>query len=491
LGAALIGSGALLSWQAPQWIARLVYAAEAGRAAVAREQLGAARDFSEAFQAVAEALRPSVVSIASVTRIRPRNLRDPRGRDLPEEFRRFFGDEDMLDRFQFGIPDQGLEQRGQGSGVIVSADGYVLTNNHVVRNADEVDVHLSDERSFRAKVVGTDPKTDVAVLKIEATGLVPAVWGNSDGVKVGEWVLAVGSPFGLDQTVTAGIISAKGRERMGLAEYEDFMQTDAAINPGNSGGPLVNLKGEVIGINTAIASQSGGFMGVGFAIPSNMARSVMQRIIDNGRVIRGWLGALIQDLNEDLSRSFGFTGKSGVLIGDVVPDSPAAKGGLQSGDIVTKLNGREMTGASQLRNAVADTAPGTEVSLDVFRGGQSTALKIRVGELPDDTSAIGQPGGGESSSNELGMAVRPLTEELAGQLGVETTQGVVIANVAAGGAAAEAGLRPGDVVVSVGDTRIRNLVDYREAISKAKLAEGIRLQFLREGTRRFVVLRAR
>ena len=261
--------------------------------------------------------------------------------------------------------------------MIVTSDGFILTNNHVVRGADEVTVTLMDNRDFRAKIVGTDAKTDLAVLKIEAKDLTPARIGNSDNMKVGEWVLAVGCPFGLEQTVTAGIISARGRV-MGIIEggYEDFLQTDAAINPGNSGGPLVNLQGEVIGINSAIESRNGGNMGIGFAIPTNLARSVMDALIKDGKVVRGWLGASIQPLDEGLAESFGYKSNQGVLIGSVLPNSPAEKAGLKDGDIVSELNGRQVDTVTQLRNGIAALAPKSKADLMVHRNGKAQHMQI-------------------------------------------------------------------------------------------------------------------
>ncbi len=348
---------------------------------------------------------------------------------------------------------------------------------------------LSDRRTISAKVVGTDPKTDVAVVKVAADDLVPAPLGDSDAAEVGEWVLAVGSPFGLDQTVTAGIISAKGRQ-MDIADYEDFIQTDAAINPGNSGGPLVNLKGQVIGINTAIASRTGGNNGVGFAIPSNLASSIRDAIVKHGRVQRGRLGALIQDLNEDLAKSFNYDSNKGVLVGDVLDDSPAKKAGLKSGDIVIEFNGKEMEDANQLRMAVAATAPGTGSDLTIVRDGKRQTLKITTDELTDETAKTGPRGAAEESSADFGLTVQTLTPELADQLGYEQNQlGAVITNVDPTSIAARVGLQPRDLVVDVDGKAIRNIRDFREAMSKADTAQGVRLQVMRDGNRRFVFLK--
>jgi serine protease Do len=415
----------------PAWLAQLTYAVEAGQARVAQEQLAVANDLSEAFRDVAKAMRPSVVSISSTRRMEPRM--NPENR-IPNELRGFL-DEDIFERFfEFQIPESGLAQRGLGSGVIVSEDGYVLTNNHVVGDADDVDVTLSDGRQFRAETVGADKATDIAVLKIDASDLVPAKLGKSAALEVGEWVLAMGSPFGLDHTVTAGIISATGRANMGITDYEDFIQTDAAINPGNSGGPLVNLHGEVIGINTAIASRTQGYMGVGFAIPSEMAGHVMRGIIDKGFVTRGWLGAAIRDLSEALAESFEYDSTDGVLIDDVVAESPADKAGLKAGDIVTSFNGQTVESANELRNAVAATAPGSEVNLDIVRRGERKTLTVNVAQLNEDKLAAAT--GGRESSNNLGMTVEDLTPSRASQLGINDVQGVVVTEIESNGMAA-------------------------------------------------------
>ncbi len=479
--------GGLLAWQWPNLVAKVTYAIERGQAQAAQETLATAADLSEAFRQVAKALRPSVVSITSVQRAqqvpRPRDF----GPNLSPEFRRFFGDDEFFDRFfDFPLPQP---QEGLGSGVIVSQDGYILTNYHVVDRADQVTVHLSDGRQLTAKIVGTDRPTDLAVLKVEAGDLHPARLGDSAQMQVGDWVLAIGSPFGLDQTVTAGIVSATGRARLGITDYEDFLQTDAAINPGNSGGPLVNLRGEVIGINTAIASRSGGYQGVGFAIPSNIARFVLDSIINKGGVNRGYLGAMIQDLTPELAQSFNYPSTDGVLIGDVLPDGPAAKAGLQSGDIVISYNGKKVKTATELRLAVAGTAPGSRVKLEVFRDGKERTIEVTIAKL--DEKQLASAAGQDSHSDELGLTVANITPQLAEQYNLSTEQqGVVITDVDPTSLAARVGLRPGDVIVQVGNRSTRNLRDYQEAIKSVNLREGIRLQVMREGTRRFVFLRA-
>jgi serine protease Do len=447
-----------------------------------------AQDLSVAFREVAKTIRPSVVSISSVTRAESGGAGGAGGgAGLPPELRQFFGDEEFERFFEFRGPrDQ--EQRGLGSGVVVSADGYVLTNFHVVGEADQVDVRLSDGREFRAKIVGGDKSTDIAVLKIDANNLSPARLGDSDALEAGEWVLAMGSPFGLNQTLTAGIISATGRKNVGITDYEDFVQTDAAINPGNSGGPLVNLKGEVIGINTAIASRSGGSMGVGFAIPSNMARQIMDEILQNGKVVRGYLGAMIQDLNADLAQSFGYDSTEGVLIGDVAPGGPGQQAGLKAGDIVASYNGKPLKDANDLRNRVAATDPGSQATLEVFRDGRKQRLAVEIGTL-DSQAAAAAPRGEDPVV--LGLAVQDLTPELAAQIGVEADlRGAVVTKVEPGSLAADAGLRPGDMVVAVGDVAVGTAAEFRAAVKSRDAKQGLRLQVLREGLKRFVFLKA-
>ena len=464
------------AWLLPQGVQADRQPGDGNTIQVVRTQLAKVEDLSTAFHRVAVAVRPSVVSIRTV-----RHLQEaaevPRP-EIPEEFRRFF-DEEWFDHF-FRMPrmPREFQARGQGSGVIVSSDGYILTNNHVVRGADRLEVKLADGRKFQARVVGTDPRTDLAVLKIDATGLIAARLGNSDKTKVGEWVLAIGSPFGLDLTVTAGIISAKGRSNIGVADYEDFLQTDAAINPGNSGGPLVNMRGEVIGITTAIRSGSGVNSGVGFAIPSNMARRVMDSLIRTGRVDRGWLGVGIQDLTEQLARSFGYDKTKGVVISQVMPGGPADKAGFQVGDIILRFNGKLVEDAHQLRHLVADTQIGARVPVVVFRKGREHTLHVKIGRMPSP-EALASSGSGPQpqpspAQEQLGLHVQQLTPELARRLGHnEDVQGVVV--VRATGVARLAGLRPGDVILAVGDQRVKTPDQFYRELSKHDLSRGVRL----------------
>jgi serine protease Do len=489
----LLGSamGALVIAISPHVVKSLVYAIHSGEAQAAREQLSQGVDLSQAFQAVAKSLRPSVVSIDSVRHFSA-NLQPRRGqpRGLPDDLNQFYDQNPFPRGFPFPTPKGRQEEHGEGTGVIVSDDGYVLTANHVVRGADEWFVKLSSGRSVRASVVGTDEKTDLAVVKIDVPDLVPAELGDSDKVEVGEWVLAIGSPFGLDQTVTAGIISAKKRADVGITDYEDFMQTDAAINPGNSGGPLVDLHGKVIGINTAIASENGGNMGVGFAIPSNMARTVMESIIKEGRVERGWLGAGIQDLSEELAQSFGFEGKEGVLIGEVLPDTPAEQSGLRAGDIVVKYNGKAVSTASEFRNKVAATPANTEVELLVFRDGKTETLKATIGRLEGQVAALRNTR--PSAAPGLGLTVKTLTPEIAEELGLDRRQtGAVVTDVASGSLADKAGIRVEDVITSVAGAAINTDADFRDAVKKQDLKRGFRVQLRRNGRQIFIFIQSK
>ncbi len=448
-----------------------------------------ADQLSGAFERVAETIRPAVASVRSLRKVEGMAHGIPAPL-LNSPFRDFFGD-DLFRRFSPpGRPEGGLVQQGLGTGFVVSEDGYLLTNHHVVADADEVTVQLGDEE-YDAQIVGSDPQTDLAVLKIDADNLVPVRLGDSDALHVGQWVVAVGNPFGLESSITSGIVSAKGRSRVGLAEYEDFIQTDAAINPGNSGGPLVNLRGEVVGINTAIFSKSGGYMGIGFAIPVNMARTVTDSLIAEGRVVRGWLGVSIQDLSDDLAGSFGYPSTDGALVGDVVDDGPAEEAGLRTGDIISRFNGKPVEGVDQLRLAVASTRPETQVSVEIFRNGKSKQLRVELGELEAEDAAV-RATGGEEPAERLGMSYRGLTDDLARQLGDEINPGgVVVTAVEPFGPAARAGLRVRDVIIEVKGEEIGDIQNFRRLLRAHDLRDGVRLTVLTGGTQRFVFLKTR
>ncbi|MCI5065108.1 DegQ family serine endoprotease [bacterium] len=470
---------------------------------------GQAQALSRAFEEVAETITPALVNIRAVSRPGAEQTRAPnrgprlnrRGRPLPlppglpESFRDFF------ERFGEGAPGEeggrGVPpQRGLGSGVLVDKDGHILTNNHVVANADEVTVRLSDGRTFEASIVGTDPRTDLAVIRIEAENITPAELGSSEELKIGEWVVAAGTPFGLENTITAGIVSAKGRSIIGGNAYEDFIQTDAAINPGNSGGPLANLDGEVVGINTAIFSRSGGYMGVGFAIPIDLAKSIMSSLISDGKVIRGWLGVVIQELDEDLAESFGYTGKTGALVSALAEEGPAEKGGIQQGDIIVAFNGKEVEDVNDLRNMVAAEKPNSRITLGVLREGKKKELRIVLGELPNRLESpltlepeeeVVQP----NYASEIGITVEPLTEELRAQAQIQSKGGVVVSSVQPGSLAAEKGMRVGDLVKKVGERKTDSLESFEKAMKKADLGEGVRLLVESRGIDRFLFLKNR
>ena len=441
------------------------------------------------FVGVVKAVTPAVVNI-STTRV----VRFPK-EQIPSPFlddpffRHFFGDE-FFRRFQ--IPRERREN-SLGSGVIVDSSGYIVTNNHVIAKADEIKVLLSDKREFVGKVVGTDPKTDLAVIKIKAQNLPTVPWGDSDKLEVGEYVLAIGNPFGLNQTVTMGIVSAVGRANVGIADYEDFIQTDAAINPGNSGGAMVNARGELVGINTAIFSRSGGYMGIGFAVPSNMTRAVMNSLIKTGKVVRGWLGVSIQEVTPDLAKQFGLSnGDGGALVSEVFADSPAAKAGFKSGDIITHFDGKRVDGPGTLRNIVAQTAIGKRAKIKVLRNRKAVTLTVKIGEQPKDIAlAKGETAKGEGESTALeGVEVQGLTADIARQLGLPpATRGVVISEVAPGSAAGAAGLMGGDVILEINRQRIRSLADFRRVTARLGKKDSVLLLVNRRGGKLFVVIK--
>lgn len=399
---------------------------------------------------------PSVVGISTKMKVDTQRPAHPFGDEFP---------------FPFspgpGGPDSGIRE-GMGSGVVVSEKGYILTNNHVVEGADEILVSLNATGEFSAKVVGTDPKSDLAVLQLEnpPKELRPLPFADTDDVRLGEPVVAIGNPFGLASTVTMGIVSAKGRQNVGIVDYEDFIQTDAAINPGNSGGPLVNMSGEIVGINTAILSRSGGYQGIGFAIPSRMARAVMTSLIEEGKVTRGWLGVMIQTVTDDLAQAFDLPKNTdGVIVSDVQPDSPAQTAGLRRGDVIISLGGKPVSSASGLRNRVAMTAPGTTVEMGILRNGDEQTIEVELGELPSEAAAA--PGAPPKSELD-GLTLAPIDPDLRQRFNIPSSiaRGVIVANVDPASPAAQMGLRPGDVILEVNRQRVDSLDSFSQAYQK-------------------------
>jgi len=433
---------------------------------------------SKAFSEIASAVSPSVVNI-STTKVMKR--------EAPQ-----FSDDPFFDFFSpfrnFKMPKKWKEQ-SLGSGVIVSADGYIITNNHVIEQADEIRVTLFDKRSFKAKMIGADNKTDIAVVKIDADNLRAVPWGDSDRLQVGEFVLAIGNPYGLSHTVTMGIISAVGRANVGIADYEDFIQTDAAINPGNSGGPLTNINGEIIGINTAIFSRSGGYQGIGFAVPSNMAKLVMSQLVEKGKVTRGWLGVTIQEMTPELAQKFGIKSEKGALVGDIAKGSPAEKSGIKRGDIILEYNGKKITDVGSLRNMVAQSRVGSEIQIIILRGGKEYSVKVAIVELPKDYAESSQGSTQEEQPNEVlsGLTVIDLSREIARQLGLgKDEKGVVVMRVEPGSPVEEAGIRKGDVIQEIDKKKIEGQNDFNRAISGIKPGDSV-LLFINRGGRKFYV----
>ncbi len=445
---------------------------------VPRQILETGRAFSD----IVNSVSPAVVNISTTKTIK---------RDMGQ----FFDDPffDFFDPFrEFSVPKK-WKERSLGSGVLVSSDGYIITNNHVVEKADEIRVTLLDKRTFKGIIIGADPKTDIAIVKIDANNLPTLSLGDSDRLQVGEFVLAIGNPYGLSHTVTMGIISAVGRANVGIADYEDFIQTDAAINPGNSGGPLVNIRGEMIGINTAIFSRTGGYQGIGFAVPSNMVKLVMEQLIQKGKVVRGWIGVTIQELTPELSQKFGVKNTKGALVSDVMKGSPAAKSGIMRGDIIIEFNGKEVKDVNTLRNMVAQSKTGNEITLKVIRSGRELTLKVLIMELPREVADINEERPSDTSDTEVlsGITVMDLNKEILRQLGFSKDEkGVVVVKVERGSPADEAEIKKGDIIKEINKKEINNLEDFNRVAGTVKDSDSVLLFINRGGNKFYVILRA-
>ncbi len=437
------------------------------------------RETARAFSDIVKSVSPTVVNIAATRK------------------RQAGGSGDLFD-FSGPFDDQeggGRSEQNLGSGVIVSPDGYIITNNHVVENSDDIRVTLFDKRSFRGRVVGTDPKSDLAVLKIDEKGLPAARWGDSDALEVGEFVLAIGNPYSLSHTVTMGIISAVGRANVGIADYEDFIQTDAAINPGNSGGPLVNVKGEIIGINTAIFSRSGGYQGIGFAVPSNMARLIMGQLEETGRVVRGWLGVNIQELTPEMGKIFGLDKPVGALVSDLAKGGPALDAGVRRGDVITAVNGKEIEDPSMLKNLVAEAKPGAKVTLTIVRDSRRINLAAEVRENPGDQPPQKRPAFvPRVESMHMapldGLKVAELGRDIKRQLGLPASEkGVVVVDMDDPSPALEAGLKRGDIIEEINRKEIRGVNDFLSRASRASSEDAVLILANRMGKRFYISLK--
>jgi serine protease Do len=431
---------------------------------------------SRAFSEIANSVSPSVVNISTVKLVSRRNTFND------DPFFEFFND--FFNPFyDYGL-DKKWKEQSLGSGVIVSEDGYIVTNYHVVSDAEKIRVTLFDKRVFKGEIIGADPKTDIAIVRIKADDLPMIPWGDSDKLQVGEFVLAIGNPFGLSHTVTMGIISAVGRANVGIADYEDFIQTDAAINPGNSGGPLVSVDGRLLGINTAIFSKSGGYQGIGFAVPSNMVRSIMEQLVKEGRVVRGWLGITIQELTTEIGKKFGHTTMDGALVGESLGDSPAERAGIRSGDI--KYDGKDVDGPSELKNMVAKSRPGEKVPVVILRDRKQLRIIVTVGERPGEQERKqARPASDTRSRIFSGLSVITLTDDLARQLDLESGErGVVVVGVVTGSPSEEAGMKRGDVIQEIDRIKVNDMQDF------GRIASGVRpddtvLMFINRGGRKF------
>jgi Do/DeqQ family serine protease len=441
-------------------------------------------NFRASYSTIVDKVSPAVVTVRVSGKVAPEQT-SGQGPDM-EQFRRFFGPQFRM------MPQRPQRTRGLGSGVIVSQDGYILTNHHVIESADSIRVETSDRRVFEAKLIGKDPETDLAVIKIQASGLPVVPFGNSDRAKVGDVVLAFGNPLDVGQTVTMGIISAKSRATGagGSTSFEDFLQTDAAINHGNSGGALVNVHGELLGINSQMLSPSGGNVGIGFAIPVNMARNVMDSLVKDGRVQRAKLGVAVQPITADVAKSLGLDTLKGGLVSNVEPDGAAARAGVRQGDVIVEVEGRSISDGNELRNVIAGTKPGTTVNLKVIRDGRPETLKATLAELPSNKEeSASAANDGNEGHGKFGMSVQPLTPELAERFELTRgTKGVVITGVDPDGAAADTGLQPGDVIQKVNGQDVTSTAELRDSLAKVTDSKPALLLVSRDGQSRFVTL---
>ena len=489
-----IGAAALLvtdaSWSLSNAHPTLAAQAAATQAPNTRAIAGGRDSYADVVKVVA----PSVVTIRveGKANLSPTQFQFPNDPNNPDGdfFRRFFGDPGDRDNPAPSQRQRAPRERGLGSGVIFSSDGYILTNNHVVEGADDIRVEMTDGRTITAKLVGTDKPSDLAVIKINTAGLHPVALGNSDNVQVGDIVLAVGNPLGVGQTVTMGIISAKGRSTgTGSGSYEDFLQTDAPINRGNSGGALVNLKGELVGINSQILSPDGANIGIGFAIPSNMAKHVMDELRTNGKVTRAQLGVMVQGVTSDLAESLGLKDVSGALIGSVTPGSAADRAGLMRGDVILSFNGQPVHDTNMLRNRVAETAPGSTADVTIVREGKEKHVSVKLDEASVDKIARRDAGSGSVDQTSLGVSVAPLTPELASRYRLpRDTHGVIVQDVDPEGRAADAGIQAGDVIEEVNRQPVQNVDDLRAALRKSA-NRPVLLLVNRQGSGLFVTVR--